>query len=104
MELGQKTARCESLRALLPYVVWDRFVTLAGSKSGLRVTLPYLYLDVHAQYTFSIISEIYVLFNYSELGIILNFIVLYDSVYISDTDLADISVIFPYSLGFLSNG
>jgi hypothetical protein len=41
-ELGQKTARCESLRALLPYVEWDRFVTLAGSKSGLRVTLSYL--------------------------------------------------------------
>jgi hypothetical protein len=35
-ELGQKTARCESLRALLPYVEWDRFVTLAGSKSGLK--------------------------------------------------------------------
>jgi hypothetical protein len=32
-ELGQKTAWCESLRALLPYVEWDRFVTLAGSKS-----------------------------------------------------------------------
>jgi hypothetical protein len=29
-------------RALLPYVEWDRFVTLAGSKSGLRVTLSYL--------------------------------------------------------------
>ena len=42
MELGQKTARCESLRALLPYVEWDRFVTLAGSKSGLRATLSYL--------------------------------------------------------------
>jgi hypothetical protein len=42
MELGQKTARCESLRALFPYVEWDRFVTLAGSKSGLRVTLSYL--------------------------------------------------------------
>jgi hypothetical protein len=42
MELGQKTARCESLWALLPYVEWDRFVTLAGSKSGLRVTLSYL--------------------------------------------------------------
>jgi hypothetical protein len=41
-ELGQKTARCESLRALLPYVEWDRFVTHAGSKSGLRVTLSYL--------------------------------------------------------------
>ena len=41
-ELGQKTAQCESLRALLPYVEWDRFVTLAGSKSGLRVTLSYL--------------------------------------------------------------
>ena len=26
----------------LPYVEWDRFVTLAGSKSGLRVTLSYL--------------------------------------------------------------
>ena len=24
---------------LLPYVEWDRFVTLAGSKSGLRVTM-----------------------------------------------------------------
>jgi hypothetical protein len=40
-----KNVRCESLRALLPYVEWDRFVTLAGSKSGLRVTL--LYLQVH---------------------------------------------------------
>jgi hypothetical protein len=28
--------------ALLPYVEWDRFVTLAGSKSRLRVTLSYL--------------------------------------------------------------
>jgi hypothetical protein len=36
-ELGQKTTRCESLRALLPYVEWDRFVTLAGSKSGLFI-------------------------------------------------------------------
>ena len=27
---------------LLYYVEWDRFVTLAGSKSGLRVTLSYL--------------------------------------------------------------
>ena len=27
---------------MLPYVEWDRFVTLAGSKSGLRVTLSYL--------------------------------------------------------------
>ena len=27
---------------LLHYVEWDRFVTLAGSKSGLRVTLTYL--------------------------------------------------------------
>ena len=41
-ELGQKTARCESLRALFPYVEWNRFVTLAGSKSRLRVTLSYL--------------------------------------------------------------
>ena len=41
-ELGQKTARYESLRALLHYVEWDRIVTLAGSKSGLRVTLSYL--------------------------------------------------------------
>jgi hypothetical protein len=38
----RKTARCQSLWALLPYVEWDRFVTLAGSKSGLRVTLSYL--------------------------------------------------------------
>jgi hypothetical protein len=30
-ELGQKTARCESLRALLHYVEWDRIVTLAGA-------------------------------------------------------------------------
>jgi hypothetical protein len=38
MELGQKTARCESLRALLHYVEWDRIVTLAGAKPdrGLR--------------------------------------------------------------------
>jgi hypothetical protein len=37
-ELGQKTARCESLRALLHYIEWDRFVTLAGAKAdrGLR--------------------------------------------------------------------
>jgi hypothetical protein len=41
-ELGQQTARCESLRALLHYVKWVRIVTLAGSKSGLRVTLSYL--------------------------------------------------------------
>jgi hypothetical protein len=41
----QKTARCESLQALLPYVEWDRFVTLAGRKSGLRVTLSYLPLS-----------------------------------------------------------
>jgi hypothetical protein len=41
-ELGEKTARCESLRALLPYVEWDRFITLPGSQSGLRVTLLYL--------------------------------------------------------------
>ena len=27
---------------LLPYVEWDRFVTLVESKSGLRVTLSYL--------------------------------------------------------------
>jgi hypothetical protein len=27
---------------LLHYVKWDRFVTLAGSKSGLSVTLSYL--------------------------------------------------------------
>ena len=27
---------------LLPYVEWDRFATLARSKSGLRVTLSYL--------------------------------------------------------------
>ena len=30
---------------LLHYVEWDRFATLAGSKSGLRVTLSYLYRD-----------------------------------------------------------
>ena len=41
-ELGEKTSRYESLRARLHYVEWDRFVTLAGSKSGLRVTLSYL--------------------------------------------------------------
>ena len=46
-ELGQKNARCESLRALLSYVEWDRFVTLAGSKSGMRVTLLYLELRWH---------------------------------------------------------
>jgi hypothetical protein len=41
-DYSQKTARCESLRALLSYIEWDRFVTLAGSKSGLRVMLSYL--------------------------------------------------------------
>ena len=37
-ELGQKTARCESLRVLLHYVEWDRFVTLNGAQAewGLR--------------------------------------------------------------------
>ena len=37
-ELGQKTARCESLRALLHYVEWDRIVTLTGAQAdwGLR--------------------------------------------------------------------
>ena len=50
MELGQKNTRCESLRALLPYVEWDRFVTLAGSKSGLRVTLSYLTLHLRGDY------------------------------------------------------
>ena len=33
---------------LLPYVEWDRFVTLAGSKSGLRVTLSYLVNTVNS--------------------------------------------------------
>jgi hypothetical protein len=32
-ELGQKTARCESLRALLHYVEWDRIVTLTGAQA-----------------------------------------------------------------------
>jgi hypothetical protein len=31
-ELGQETARYESLRALLPYVEWDRIVTLSKHK------------------------------------------------------------------------
>jgi hypothetical protein len=37
-ELGQKTARCESLRALLHNVEWDRIVTLTGAQAdwGLR--------------------------------------------------------------------
>ena len=37
-ELGQKTARCESLRALLHYVEWDRIVTLTKAQAdwGLR--------------------------------------------------------------------
>jgi hypothetical protein len=37
-ELGQKNARCESLRALLHYVEWDRIVTLTGAQAdwGLR--------------------------------------------------------------------
>jgi hypothetical protein len=33
MELGQNTARCESLRALLHYVEWDRIVTLTGAQA-----------------------------------------------------------------------
>ena len=32
-ELGQKTARCESLWALLYYVEWDRMVTLTGAQA-----------------------------------------------------------------------
>jgi hypothetical protein len=38
MELGQKTAWCESIRALLHYVEWDRIVTLTGAQAdwGLR--------------------------------------------------------------------
>jgi hypothetical protein len=37
-KLGQKTARCESLRALLHYVEWDRIVTFTGAQAdwGLR--------------------------------------------------------------------
>ena len=37
-ELGQKTARCESLRVLLHYVEWDRIITLTGAQAdwGLR--------------------------------------------------------------------
>ena len=35
-----KYSRSENVN-LLHYVEWDRFVTLAGSKSGLRVTLSY---------------------------------------------------------------
>ena len=37
---------------LLPYVEWDRFVTLAGSKSGLRVTLSYLCLPASGEIRF----------------------------------------------------
>ena len=44
--LRTQTSRYESLRTLLPYVEWDRFVTLAGSKSELRVTLSYLFVHV----------------------------------------------------------
>ena len=32
-ELGHKTARCESIRALLHYVKWDRIVTLTGAQA-----------------------------------------------------------------------
>jgi hypothetical protein len=32
-ELRQKTARCESLRALLHYVEWDRIITLTGAQA-----------------------------------------------------------------------
>ena len=31
---------------LLPYVEWDRFVTLNGALSGMRVTLSYLTADL----------------------------------------------------------
>ena len=44
-ELGQKTARCESLRALLHYIEWDRIVTLNGAQAaewGLRNRIYYL--------------------------------------------------------------
>jgi hypothetical protein len=49
-ELGQKTARCESFRALFHYIEWDRIVTLAGSKSGLRATLSYLKKKTHFRF------------------------------------------------------
>ena len=46
-EAQHDPCRCESLWVLLPYVEWDRFITLAGSKSGLRVMLSYLSVSVH---------------------------------------------------------
>ena len=49
-ELGQKTARCESLGALLHYVEWDRFVTLSAQADwGLRYRIkgltPYIWVS-----------------------------------------------------------
>ena len=38
---------------LLHYVEWNRFVTLAGSKSGLRVTLSYLIMSDQIQYVYT---------------------------------------------------
>ena len=39
----KKNAQCESLRALLQYVEWDRFVTLTGAQAewGLRYSIYY---------------------------------------------------------------
>ena len=38
---------------LLHYIEWDRFVTLAWSKSGLRVTLSYLIVSDQTQYVYT---------------------------------------------------
>ena len=80
VELGQKTARCESLRVLLHYVEWDRIVTLAVSKSGLRVTLLYLVFHVWVKCQSSHI----VCFNNT---IILNIIHVHNTFNLRDTEV-----------------
>ena len=44
-ELGQKTTRCESLRVLLPYVEWDRFVNQSGDSVEQDINLVWSYLE-----------------------------------------------------------
>ena len=53
-----KYSRNENVN-LLHYDEWDRFVTLAGSKSGLRVTLSYLVIgraNSGATYIYAVIT------------------------------------------------
>jgi hypothetical protein len=70
---------------LLHYDEWDRFVTLAGSKSGLRVTLSYLVIgraNSGATYIYAVITCDREYFNFLFAYVVITY----------------------YSLQFLSNG